>query len=39
MAAVGAATLRTVDGRRTTELPPEVRHEAIHRDDLAILPV
>jgi glutamate 5-kinase len=38
MAAVDAATMRTVAGRRTTDLPPEVRHEAIHRDDLVVLP-
>jgi glutamate 5-kinase len=36
--AVDAATLRTVAGRRTADLPPDVRPEAIHRDDLAVLP-
>jgi len=38
MAAADAETLRGVAGRRTAELPPDVRHEAIHRDDLVVLP-
>ena len=38
IAAVGTATLRTVAGRRTGDLPPEVPHEVIHRDDLVVLP-
>jgi glutamate 5-kinase len=38
MVAIDAATLRGVAGRRTAELPPDVRHEAIHRDDLVVLP-
>jgi glutamate 5-kinase len=38
MVAVDAETLRTIAGRRTVELPPDVRHEAIHRDDLVVLP-
>jgi len=32
-----AATLRRVAGRRTSELPPEVAHEVVHRDDLVVL--
>jgi glutamate 5-kinase len=35
---VGAATLRSVAGRRTDQLPDGVAHEVIHRDDLVILP-
>ena len=38
IAAIGTATLRTVAGRRTGDLPPEVPHEVIHRDDLVVLP-
>jgi glutamate 5-kinase len=38
MVAIDADTLRGVVGRRTAELPPDVRHEAIHRDDLVVLP-
>jgi glutamate 5-kinase len=38
LAAVDAVTMRDVAGRRTTDLPPEIRHEAIHRDDLVVLP-
>ena len=38
MVAIDAVTLRGVAGRRTAELPPDVRHEAIHRDDLVVLP-
>jgi glutamate 5-kinase len=38
MAAVDAATLRAVAGRRTGDLPAEVPHEVIHRDDLVVLP-
>ena len=36
--AMDAVTLRQIAGRRTAELPPDVRHEAIHRDDLVVLP-
>jgi glutamate 5-kinase len=25
-------------GRRTTELPPDLPHEVVHRDDLVVLP-
>ncbi len=32
-----AAVLREVRGKRTTDLPPNVAHEAIHRDDLLLL--
>ena len=32
-----AAVLRTVRGKRTTDLPANVAHEAIHRDDLLLL--
>jgi glutamate 5-kinase len=38
MVAMDAVTLRNVAGRRTAELPADVRHEAIHRDDLVVLP-
>ncbi len=38
MVAIDADTLRGVAGRRSSELPPDVRHEAIHRDDLVVLP-
>ena len=32
-----AGTLRTVMGRRTSDLPASVAHETIHRDDLVLL--
>jgi glutamate 5-kinase len=32
-----AATLRTLMGRRTSDLPAHVAHETIHRDDLVLL--
>jgi len=32
-----AAVLRDIRGRRTTDLPSHVAHEAIHRDDLLVL--
>jgi glutamate 5-kinase len=38
MAAADAPVLRRTAGRRTNELPPDVAHEAIHRDDLVLLP-
>jgi glutamate 5-kinase len=38
MAAADAATLRRTAGRRTADLSPDVAHEAVHRDDLVILP-
>ncbi|MDQ1521181.1 MAG: glutamate 5-kinase, partial [Actinomycetota bacterium] len=34
----GAATLRSVAGRRTAELPEGLPHEVVHRDDLVVLP-
>jgi glutamate 5-kinase len=37
MAAVDADTLRSVAGRRTAELPADLPHEAVHRDDLVLL--
>jgi glutamate 5-kinase len=33
-----AAALRELRGRRTTDLPADVPHEVIHRDDLVVLP-
>ena len=33
-----AATLRSVAGHRTTELPEGAPHEVVHRDDLVVLP-
>lgn len=38
MAAVDAETLRGFAGHHTSELPAEARAEAIHRDDLVVLP-
>jgi glutamate 5-kinase len=38
MAAADAHVLRRTAGRRTNELAPDVAHEAIHRDDLVLLP-
>jgi glutamate 5-kinase len=35
---IGAADLRAVAGRRTADLPDGVPHEAVHRDDLVVLP-
>jgi glutamate 5-kinase len=32
-----ATTLREIKGRRTTDLPSDVAHEVIHRDDLVLL--
>lgn len=32
-----ADVLRAVRGKRTTDLPADVAHEAIHRDDLLVL--
>ena len=34
----GAAALRAVAGRRTTDLPDGSPHEVVHRDDLVVLP-
>jgi glutamate 5-kinase len=33
-----ASTVRQLAGRRTSELPEDVTHEVVHRDDLVILP-
>ena len=38
MAAADATVLRRIAGRRTSDLPADVAHEAIHRDDLVLLP-
>ncbi len=38
MVAMDASVLRQIAGHRTADLPPDVRHEAIHRDDLVMLP-
>jgi glutamate 5-kinase len=38
MTLLGSADLRRVAGRKTAELPPDVAHEVIHRDDLVLLP-
>jgi len=38
MVRVGAATLATIAGKRTADLPEGVPHEVIHRDDLVVLP-
>jgi glutamate 5-kinase len=35
---VGASTLASLAGRRTTELPEGIPHEVVHRDDLVVLP-
>ena len=35
---VSAAALRSVAGRRTADLPDGIPHEAVHRDDLVVLP-
>ena len=32
-----ADTLRSIKGRRTADLPAEVAHEVVHRDDLVLL--
>ena len=38
LAGADAATLRSVAGRQTGDLPDGVPHEILHRDDLVILP-
>jgi glutamate 5-kinase len=35
---VDAATLRSLAGRRTSDLPEGTPHEVVHRDDLVVLP-
>lgn len=32
-----AATVRAVAGKRTADLPPDIAHEVVHRDDLVVL--
>lgn len=34
----GSAVVAAWAGRRTTDLPPDVDHEVVHRDDLVVLP-
>ncbi len=38
LTAVDAVTLRSIAGRRTVDLPDDVAHEVVHRDDLVVLP-
>jgi glutamate 5-kinase len=38
MVFVEAAQLRRIAGRHTSDLPPGMAHEVIHRDDLVLLP-
>jgi len=38
MVALSAASLRGVAGKRTADLPPDVPHEVVHRDDLVLVP-
>ncbi len=38
MVAIDAETLRAVARKRTSELPPAVPHEVVHRDDLVLIP-
>jgi glutamate 5-kinase len=38
LARSSAATLRTIAGRQTGDLPEGAPHEVIHRDDLVVLP-
>jgi glutamate 5-kinase len=38
LAGMDAATLRRIAGRRSADLPEGVPHEAVHRDDLVLLP-
>ena len=37
MSLVDSDVLRDIKGRRTSDLPSDVAHEAIHRDDLLVL--
>jgi glutamate 5-kinase len=37
MALVDSEVMRSIKGRRTTDLPENIAHEAVHRDDLMIL--
>ena len=38
LAAHPAARIKEWQGRRTSDLPPDVPHEVVHRDDLVVLP-
>ncbi len=38
MVAVDARAISSIAGMRTHDLPPEVAHEVVHRDDLVVLP-
>lgn len=38
MVAMDVETLRAVARRRTSDLPPDVPHEVVHRDDLVLIP-
>lgn len=38
MVAVDSGLISTIAGMRTHDLPPEIAHEVIHRDDLVVLP-
>ena len=38
LAGMPADQVRAWSGKRTNELPPELSHEVVHRDDLVILP-
>jgi glutamate 5-kinase len=38
LARIGATSLASVAGRRTADLPDGTPHEAVHRDDLVVLP-
>ena len=37
MATCDASVLRSIAGKRTSELPADVAHEVVHRDDLVVL--
>ena len=38
MVALSAGALRDIAGKRTADLPPDVPHEVVHRDDLVLVP-
>jgi glutamate 5-kinase len=38
LAAHAAARIKEWQGKRTSDLPPDVPHEVVHRDDLVVLP-
>jgi glutamate 5-kinase len=37
MVQADSATIRSIMGRRTVDLPAEIAHEVVHRDDLVLL--